>query len=214
MRPEDEDDIRRIFRATLCRGRAAPRDIGDLAPYERLSLDWYLHHGRVEVVVDDGRVGGYLLACLDEPRLRAWQRRQAARWTTRMLVEVLTGRRRGDARRFVTLRLRDGWTAWRHASRPPASAHAHVNLDPSLRAGRIGPQLATTMDALVRAAGLDAWYGELNLPANRRLARLERAGAPVVHRYRSATFSWLAGEPIDHVVLLRTVGVPRAEGTR
>jgi len=205
MQPADEVEIRRIFRQTLARGSAATVDLGDLRAYEDLCLDWYLRFGEVLVVVADGRVTGYLLACLDERRHRAWQRRHALRWATTSLLQVATGRRRSDARRFVLLRLRDGIGAWRDAAPPAADAHAHVNLEPQLRAGRVGPSLARRMDALALTAGHTAWYGEMNRPAARSHRTLERRGVHLVDRRSSATFSWLAGEPIERLTLVRQV---------
>lgn len=209
MRPADEADIRRIFRETLARGSAAPVDLGDLRPYEDLCLGWYLRFGEVLVVFDDGRIAGYLLACLDEGHHRAWQRRHALRWARSSLLQVATGRRRSDARRFVLLRLRDGLASWRGPARPPAYAHAHVNLEPHLRAGRIGPALARRMDALALTAGHTAWYGEMNRSADRHHRTLERRGVRIVDRRPSATFSWLAGEPTERLTLVREVRLPR-----
>lgn len=209
MRPADEVEIRRIFRETLSCGTAATVDLGDLRAYEDLCLAWYLRFGEVLVVAEDGRIAGYLLACLDERSHRAWQRRHALRWAGSSLLQVATGRRRSDARRFVLLRLRDGLASWRAPARPPADAHAHVNLEPQLRAGRIGPALARRMDALALAAGHTAWYGEMNRPTDRHHHTLERRGVRVVARRPSATFSWLAGEPTERLTLVRRVPSPR-----
>lgn len=205
MQPTDAVEIRRIFRETLSRTGTTPVQLGDLRSYEDLCLDWYLRFGEVLVVVHDDRVAGYLLACLDERHHRSWQRRRALRWAASSLLEVATGRRRAAARRFVLLRLRDGLTTWRHAAKPPADAHAHVNLEPQLRAGRIGPSLARRMDVLTLTAGLTAWYGEMNRPRERHHHTLERRGIRIVDRRPSATFSWLAGEPIERLTLVRQV---------
>ncbi|MFP4310902.1 MAG: hypothetical protein ACLFS9_02825 [Nitriliruptoraceae bacterium] len=204
MRPGDEPDVRRLFRATLARGSAAPGGLGDLRAYEDLCLGWYLRAGTGLVVVEHGRIAGYLLACLDEADHRRWQRRHVARWVARSLAEVVTGRRRAQARRFVLLRLRDGLASARRAA-PPAPAHAHVNLEPQLRGGRTGQLLARRMDALAAAAGHRAWYAEMNRPAGRPHASLARRGVRVVGRVPSATFTWLAGGPIERITLVREV---------
>lgn len=211
LQPPDEVEIRRIFRETLCRGSAAPVDLGDLRRYEDLCLGWYLRFGAALVVVHDGRIAGYLLACLDERHHRSWQRWHALRWIRWALLQVAAGRRRSAASRFVLLRLRDGLASWRAPGRPPADAHAHINLEPQLRAGRIGPSLARRMDALTVAAGHTAWYGEMNRPSDRHHRTLERRGVRVVNRRSSATFSWLAGEPIERLTLVREVGSQRAK---
>lgn len=197
--------MRALLRATLLRGRPMPAAVGDLERYTSLCLDWYLTRGHIIVAVADGTVQGYLLACLDEQDHRRWARRQALRWAAAMAWEVALGRRRGAARRFVWLRVRDALHGWRHAPPPPFDAHAHVNLAPSLRSARTGPQLARSMDELVAGTGLTGWYGELNVAEGRSLGVLERIGVTVAHRQPSRTFTWLEGTPIERITLVRAV---------
>jgi hypothetical protein len=213
-RPEDQVEIRRLFRATLLRGRSLPRSVGDLDAYESLCLDWYLRRGQAIVAVEDGRVQGYLLACLDELEHRRWVRRRALRWALVMAGEAVLGRRRGDARTFVRLRIRDAVHGWRQTPPAPFPAHAHVNLAPHLRSARIGPRLAAAMDDLAAAAGHDGWYGEMNVPAGRSFAALERLGVAVTHRQPSRTFTWLEGAPIERVTLARPVRQPAGDTER
>jgi hypothetical protein len=198
----EEAQIRRIFRATLLLGRPLPIET-ELAAYEHLCLDWYLTSGEVVVAVEDGHVRGYLLACLDHAAYERWARRQGLRWGTGELLRITCGRRRGDARRFSWLRMRDGVASWRHAPPPVFPAHAHLNLDPEIRGGNVGHRLAATMDDLVAAAGLPGWFGELNVPAGRSLSAITRAGAIVVHRQPNRTFSWLLGTSVDRATIAR-----------
>jgi GNAT superfamily N-acetyltransferase len=208
--PGDEAEVRRIFQATVLRGRPLPITTGDLDRYTRLCLDWYLEAGEVRVVDAGGAVVGYLLACLDEPAYQRWVRRHAVRWAVGATGEVLVGRRTADARRFVRHRIADGLAGRRAA--PPAPAHGHVNLDPGHRGAGIGRQLLRTMDDLVRAAELGSWYGEINLPAGRSLTTVVRANAEVVDRRPSRTFSWLLGRPIERVTIVRHLAPPGPGG--
>lgn len=208
IQPGEDAEIRALFHATLLRGRPMPATVGDLERYASLCLDWYLTRGHIIVAVEDDTVQGYLLACLDERDHRRWARWRALRWAAAMAWEVALGRRRGDARRFVWLRVRDALHGWRHAPPPPFDAHAHVNLAPSLRSARTGPHLARSMDELVAGTGLTGWYGELNVVEGRSLAVLERIGVTVAHRQPSRTFTWLEGTPIERITLARPVPLP------
>lgn len=213
-RASDAGEIRRILRATLQLGAPLGVDAGEMGGYESLCLDWYLDHGNVVVALEDGRVRGYLLACLDQPAYERWARRRAVRWGTGAIGEIVIGRRRGDARRFAWLRVRDGLTAWRQAPRAVLPAHAHLNLDPEVRGAGTGHRLASAMDDLVTDAGLPGWFGELNVPVGGALTAIERAGARVVHRQPNRTLSWLLGVPVDRATIarplhLRTQALPR-----
>lgn len=203
LRPGEERDVRRIFRATLLLGRPLPIDAGDLDSYTSLCLEWYLTRGTVIVVDVDGGVRGYLLACLDQADHDRWTRRAALRWTAAAVGRIASGRYRGDARRFATVRIRDGWATWRHAPPPPHGAHGHLNLDPQLRDAQVGHRLVAAMDELVAREGLDGWFGEVNVPEGRSLAAIERAGARVVHRLPNRTFTWLTGTAVERATVAR-----------
>lgn len=203
MRPGEDVAVRRIFLQTIALGRPTGLRDDQLAGYVDLCLGWYLEHGEVTVVEVDGGVHGYLLACLDERANRRWATTRALRWGLWSLLGIATGRLRGDVRRFAWRRVRDGWTSWRQAPPPVYPAHAHVNLDPHVRDGAVGHRLAAHMDARVAAAGLAGWYGELNVPEGGSLAAIERAGAVVVHRQHSHTFSWLLGTRVERATIVR-----------
>jgi hypothetical protein len=81
--------------------------------------------------------------------------------------------------------------------------HAHLNLRPGLRAGWAGRWLADHVDAVCRRAGAPAWYGEINAPAGRRAAALERLGGEVVDRAPNRTLSALIGAEVERLTVLR-----------
>ena len=205
LRSGEEDEVRRIFRATLLLGQPLPFEDRSLVSYSRLCLDWYLTRGTVLVADTDGQIRGYLLACLDQPGYERWSRWHAAAWGLRATARIALGTCRGPARRFAWLRIRDGLATVWTAPAAPMPAHAHVNLDPEIRAGATGHRLVAAMDAMVEAAGLPGWFGELNVPPGRSLAAIERAGAAVVHRQRNLTFSWLLASPVERATIVRAL---------
>ena len=202
-RDADHAAIARIFDATVLLGRSLPLARIDHAAYRALCLDWYLEHGTAIVVDEDDEVRGYLLACLDQDAHARWVRRAALSWFGHELGRAVAGHLDAPARRFVALRALDGWRTWRSAPPPPHGAHAHVNLDASVRGANVGHRLAARMDELVTDAGLDGWFGEVNVPAGTSLAAFVRAGARIVHLQRNATLSWLAGVPIERATIAR-----------
>ncbi len=209
-RAADHADVRRIFVATMALG--APPDVPglDTDAYARLCLDWYLTRGDAFVVEEDGRVRGYLLCCLDQRDHARWSRRAGLRWLLASLPALVGLRGGARLRRFLRLRIVDGWRAFRHAPPAPHAAHAHFNLEAGVRGNDTGHRLAAVMDTLVAERGLDGWYGEMNFPEGMPTEALTRAGAVLGHRERSATFSWLTGQAVWRT----TVARPLAGRTR
>lgn len=215
LRPADEAHVRRIFCETIALGSPVHLPSRELDRYADLCLEWYLEHFEGSlVVVEDGIVRGYLLVCLDTHSQTSWSTRRAVRWGSSALLRVLTGRARGDARRFITSRIRDGLALWRAGSTPPFPAHAHVNLDPQLRGVNVGHQLLARMDQLVAAADLPGWFGEMNWPSGTSYAAVEEAGAIVIERHHNHTLSWLAGIPIERATVVRPLAAATDSAVR
>jgi hypothetical protein len=207
FRDEDAAAVRQIFRATVALGQPLPFPIPDFERYEALCLDWYLTEGGKDAAVLDGgsAILGYALVCTDAARYRQWSRRQAARFARRVIPRLATGRYRGQAGRFYRLRLRDGWRLWRAGTTDPMPGHAHCNLVPGVRAGKAGRLLADHIDERCRQAGLSGWFAEINAPTGRRAQALVRLGATVVHQAPNLTFSWLAGQSVERLTIVRHV---------
>lgn len=205
--PTHDAAVRQIFRDTLVRGDPLPFDLSGLNRYERLCLDWYLGPGRAAsaVLVDDDTVVGYVLVCVDEAGYRRWARLHGLRWAGQAIVGLLTRRYRGDAARFHRLRLLDGWRSWRARAPALVPMHIHFNIARSVRARGGGLRLVNHVDRLCRDRGLAGWYGELNVPCSAPglVRTLVYYGGTIVHRRPSATFSWLLGEPVERLTVVR-----------
>ncbi len=208
FREDDAAAVRRVWRDSIVLGSPLPLGALDLRGYEELSLAWYLDPGNraagvatIAVVAEEGEVRGYALACLDQAAYERWVRRAAVRWAVRAVAAW--PRLAPGARQFVRLRIRDGLHARRHQPPAPFPAHMHLNLDPTLRGVHIGHHLVGWMDAQVRDAGLDGFFGEVNMPRGRSVRAIEAAGATVTARVPNLTFSWLLGTPVDRCIVAR-----------
>jgi hypothetical protein len=213
LRTADERALRRVFRATIALGHPVSDHPGvdrALRPYERLCLGWYLGPGRrhASVLRDDDRVVGYALVCVDAEGFGRWQRHAAARYLAHVVPRLALRRDPASIRRFYRLRLRDGWDLWRHTDdRVAGLPHAHFNATaPGALPGRL---LADHVDAVVAAAGFEAWYGEMNARAGRRVAALGRWGTEIISRRPNATLTWLTGAPVERLTVLRRVAACR-----
>lgn len=210
---DDGDDaaVRALFRATVALGRPLPFDLPDLGAYEHLCLDWYLGPGRdaAAVLTHQGEVRGYVLVCLDHTAYRRWAVPHAVVWAARVGA-LLAARRYGpEAATFARLRIADGLAGWRAAPRPPQPVAMHFNVARGARSGGAGLRLAAHVDGLCLDRGLSGWYGEINAPAGRRAAALERLGGRVVHRQPNATLSWLTGRAVERLTVERPLDRPR-----
>lgn len=206
--PADDEAVRAIFRSTLVLGSEAPIPLDGLEAYEALCLDWYLGPGRSNAGLAEGPRGaeGYALVCLDPEGFTRWRRRATARYLRATGTDLLAGRLAGPTRRFHLLRIRDAaGLLGSPGAAEGVTAHVHLNVARSARDGRVAAALRSHADEVCRAAGTPAWVGEVNGAVGTRLAALQRVVGPVVARRPNHTLSWLRGEPVERLTVVRQV---------
>jgi len=211
--PGDDDAIRAIFRSTFVVGAPVP-DFPDFDAYSSFSLDWFLTEARDEarVVDNDGEVAGYVLVCTREEELSLWQKKAGRAFLRRVVPNIVARRYPKDADKFYRDRIVDGFYLWRDgpfvrlAAHIEPHAHAHFNLARGARSALIVRDFVEHIDEMCRRRGIAAWQGEMNSKAGRRAAVLERYGAQIIDRRKNLTLSWLAGESVERLTVVREVG--------
>jgi hypothetical protein len=81
--------------------------------------------------------------------------------------------------------------------------HAHLNIVSSHRSGSAAVLLRQHIDQRARLAGAWGWFAEVNAPAGRRLQALERVVGPVTDRNPNHTLTWMTGEPVERLTVVR-----------
>lgn len=208
FRPGDEAAVRALFWATIAGGAGTPFDPSHavMLAYERLCLDWYLTTGArwASVIVDaDDRPAGYALVCCDERSARRAVVAGSARFVAATVGSALRGRLEASMRTFVRLRIRDAAALARTGRHEVPPVHAHLNLTGAARNSSAVLAVRSRIDGVVRDAGHDAWAGEINTRRGRRAGALGRSGFDVVGREPNHTLSWLTGEPVDRLTVVR-----------
>jgi hypothetical protein len=204
----DAPEVAAIFRETIALGKPLPGEVPDFAAYEDFSLGWYLGPGTPDcaVVETEDRLDGYVLVCTDPDGFERHRRRAARRFLSRVGPRLALGRYPPFAARFYRLRLRDGWELWRRARRTAPGAHAHFNVRPGARSGLLVRDFVAHVDRVCAAAGWETWTGEMNSRGGLRSRVLERYGNAIVGRSRNHTLSWLAGEEVERLTVVRPIG--------
>jgi protein gp37 len=106
----------------------------------------------------------------------------------------------------------DGFYLWRDGpyvrlnAEVEPNAHAHFNLAAGARSALMMRDFVEHIDAVCRRDGAAAWLGEMNTKEGRRAGVLERYGAQIIDRRKNMTLSWLAGETIERLTVVRRVG--------
>lgn len=207
--PSDDTAIEQLFDDTLLLGAALERRPVAFDHYRRLSLGWYLGPGRDDtaVAVDaSGAIVGYTLVCIDEAAASRWAVRSTLTLARHVATAGLLGRLDRDSRNFYRARLSDARVLVAARRTPPALVHAHLNVRHGVRTLTVSRLLVDHVDARCRAAGHDAWYGELNEREGSRRRALERLGADIVDCVPNRTLSTLLGEPVQRLTLVRRPG--------
>ena len=199
---DDDSAVRRLFDETVGLGRPLGFQVAAYRHYQGICLDWYLGPGRQDAAVAlvGAEVCGYALVCTRQAEYEQWLRRRVMRFLVHTAVAALG---RNESGRFLRLRIADGWHSWRHAFPSPMAAHAHLNVAPGSRGGGAARILVNHIDERCRLAHLPGWFGEMNAPAGHRAAALARLGTEVVHRVPNRTLSWLCGQPVDRLTVVR-----------
>jgi hypothetical protein len=81
--------------------------------------------------------------------------------------------------------------------------HAHVNMRSHARFGAGGLQSLRYVDEQAAILGFAGWYADINSKSGRRSASLERLGGQIIQRSYNRTLSWLAGESIERLRVVR-----------
>lgn len=205
LEPDDRGAVHEIFSATFCLGRPSPAPIP--VWYADLCLDWYFgEEARCGAVVETepDRVVGYALVCADHAALRRWTTRTMTRCGADLLMHPRD--RLGDptTRRFLRLRCRDLWGLSRSAAMPAMPVSAHVNLLEIAHNGIAARLLRDHVDAVTRSCRAPGWFAEINAVRGTRAAALGRVLGTVVDRRPNHTLSWLSGNEVERLTVVRS----------
>ena len=202
-----ENQIRELFWQTLTIGNPLSFDLTCSKQYEALGLNWYLTNGSRDGVVAlvDEKVAGYCLVCLDGVSFRRAQRSQLFKLAGHVLIAFVTGRINSKSRRFYWHRFRDSLTILRTRKVLPANIdmHVHLNVVSGYNDGSISLRLRAHADNVCISSGSSAYFGEMNSIGNRRTVGLRRVGGEIIDQSSNRTFSWLTGQDIHRLTMVR-----------
>ena len=202
-----ENQIRELFWQTLTIGNPLSFDLTCSKQYEALGLNWYLTNGSRDGVVAlvDEKVAGYCLVCLDGVSFRRAQRSQLFKLAGHVLIAFATGRINSKSRRFYWHRFRDSLTILRTRKVLPANIdmHVHLNVVSGYNDGSISLRLRAHADNVCISSGSSAYFGEMNSIGKRRTVGLRRVGGEIIDQSSNRTFSWLTGQDIHRLTMVR-----------
>ena len=202
-----EDQIRKLFWQTLTIGNPLSFDLTCAKQYEALGLNWYLTKGSHDGVVAlvDEKVAGYCLVCLDGVSFRRAQRSQLFKLAGYVLIAFATGRINSKSRLFYWHRLRDSLTIMRTRKVLPANIdmHVHLNVVSGYNDGSVSLRLRAHADNVCINSGAAAYFGEMNSIGKRRTLGLRRVGGEIIDQSTNRTFSWLTGQDIHRLTMVR-----------
>jgi len=210
--PQSADDdaaVHRLFDNTMSLGEPLSFDLARRDEYRQLCLGWYLGPGRHDAAVAldaAGVVVGYALVCTDEAAYERWMRPRGYRFIAGTLWALFTWRLTGPSRRFYTDRALDARALRRNQRTRPMPAHAHVNVDRSVRSGAIALALRDHIDARCGLAGHAGWSGEINARTGTRRRALERIGIQVVSSEVNHTMTRSLGTEVERLTVVRHLG--------
>jgi hypothetical protein len=207
-----EHAVRQMFWETITIGHPLRFDLNCARQYENLGLSWYLTAGIQDcaVAVVDNEAVGYCLVCTDAESFERSQKKLLVRLFICGLFVLLTGRINSESRRFYWYRLRDSVAIMRTRKHLPKDVymHAHLNVHYSRHDGSISRRLRDHADAVCKEHGANAYFGEMNAVGGKRIISLRRVGGEVVSDSTNHTFSWLTGQDIHRLTLIRFLEPP------
>ena len=207
-----EHAVRKMFWETITIGHPLKFDLNCARQYENLGLSWYLNAGSQDcaVALVDNEAVGYCLVCTDAESFERSQKKLLARLSICGLFVLLTGRINSESRRFYWYRLRDSVAIMRTRKHLPTDVHmhAHLNIHYSRHDGSISRRLRDHADAVCKAHGASAYFGEMNAVGGKRIVSLRRVAGEVVSDSTNHTFSWLTGQDIHRLTLIRFLEEP------
>jgi hypothetical protein len=206
LQPGDDADIKNIFMETIVMGQPLHFKICFKDDFAHVSLGWYLKYARELgrcIVSDEGQVVGYVLICADEKKFNRWMYIQTIRLIVKSLAVAPIGLLRGGTWGLFWRRVVDGAKLTRQELPDNFDMHAHVNMRSHARFGAGGLQSLRYVDERAAMLGFAGWYADINSKSGRRSASLERLGGQIIQRSHNRTLSWLAGESIERLRVVR-----------
>ena len=202
-----EEQIRRLFWETVTIGHPLPFELTCAKHYENLGLNLYLINGAADstVALVDGEVVGYSLVCCDSESFHQVHRKYFVILVASVLLALITGRSNKESRRFYWLRLQDSLTISRTRKVLPKNVHmhAHLNVGHGFQDGSVSRKLRDHADRVCLSYGATAYFGEINAVGGRRILGLHRVGGQIVNDSTNKTFSWLTGQDVHRLTLIR-----------
>lgn len=207
-RPEDRDDVRHVCCETGFMGNPIEPVFSDRQLFADFFTSYYTDYEPESTLVaideETGQLIGYLLGC---SRYRYNSFRQnliiATRIVPRALFRYLTGRYDKQSRRFLY------WVVFRSSGQTPKpvpkAAHFHFNLLPPYRTGRAGRRLLFTYVDNLKAQGIWAVYGQIQIQDAKRTRFFERYGFKLTDKKRITKFDRHYGESVYVATLLKVL---------
>ncbi|NBY62094.1 MAG: hypothetical protein EBQ54_07330 [Actinobacteria bacterium] len=199
--------VRELFWSTLTIGEPLKFELNCAKQYENLSLDWYLSNGAAAcaiAMIGDKPVG-YCLVCTDHESFERSQKRLFVRLMLACVATLLSLRMNAKSRRFYWYRLKDSFTIMTTRKDLPrdVTLHAHLNVHHSHHDGSVSLKLRSHADWVCHQSGARGYFGEMNAVGGKRIVSLRRVGGAVVANSKNHTFSWLTGQDIHRLTLVR-----------
>ena len=202
-----ENQVRELFWSTLTIGEPLKFELNCAEQYENLSLEWYLTSGSADcaiAMIGDKPVG-YCLVCTDHESFENLQKRLITKLLIACAFTLLTFRMNAKSCRFYWYRLKDSFTIMRTRKDLPTDVtmHAHLNVHHSHHDGSVSLKLRSHADWVCNSRGALGYFGEMNAVGGKRIVSLRRVGGAIVANSKNHTFSWLTGQEIHRLTLVR-----------